>query len=88
MIGKTLAANSNQRDATTRLHMQHQDQSSSDSKQTFVAASYLPANCGTTIVDVTDMLYNGSLHSSPSGNDNESSSTGKKTVSTSSTAKI
>lgn len=87
MIGKTLAANSNRRDAITRLHMQHQDQSPPDSKQTFVAASYLPANCGTTTVDVTDMLYNGSLHSSSSKNDNESSSIRRKTVSTSSTAK-
>ncbi|KAE9537457.1 hypothetical protein AGLY_006480 [Aphis glycines] len=79
MIGKTLATNSNRRNAITRLHMQHQDQSPLDSKQTFVAASYLPANCSTTTVDVTDMLYNGSLHSFPSGNDNESSSTGRKT---------
>jgi len=87
MIGKTLAANSNRRDAITRLHMEHQDQSPFYSKQTFVAASYLPANCGTTTVDVMDLLYNGSLHSFPSGNDHESSSTGRKTVSTSSTAK-
>ncbi|KAF0760512.1 zinc finger protein 585A-like isoform X1 [Aphis craccivora] len=79
MIGKTLAANSNRRDAITRLHMEHQDQSPFYSKQTFVAASYLPANCGTTTVDVMDLLYNGSLHSFPSGNDHESSSTGRKT---------
>ncbi|XP_026814114.1 zinc finger protein 574-like isoform X2 [Rhopalosiphum maidis] len=78
MIGKTLAVNSNRRD-TTKMHMQHQDQPPLDSKQTFVAASYLPANCGTTTIDVTDVLYSGSLHLLSSGNDNASSSTGSKT---------
>ncbi|XP_025204714.1 zinc finger protein 778 [Melanaphis sacchari] len=78
MIGKTLAANSNQRDVT-RLHMQLRNQPSSDSKKTFVAASYLPANCGTTAVDVTDVLYSSNPHSSLSGNDNATSSTENKT---------
>jgi hypothetical protein len=69
------------------MHMQHRDQPPLDSKQTFVAASYLPANCGTTAIDVTDVLYSDSLHLLSSGNDNASLSAGSKTVSTSSTSK-
>lgn len=82
MIGKTLSAYSDRRD-TTRLHMQlHRDHPPSDGRQTFVAASYLPANCGTATFDVADVLCSGSLHSSPPESDNASSSTtGRKTVS-------
>jgi len=84
MIGKTLAAYRGRRD-DTRLHvMQHRDQPPSDGKQTFVAASYLPANCGTTTVDVADVLCSGSQHSLPPGSDDTSSPmTGSKTVSVS-----
>jgi len=85
MIGKKLAAYSDCRD-DTRLHMQHRDQPPLDGKQTFVAASYLPANCGTATVDVADVLCSGNLHSSPPGSDDASSATtGSKTVSASST---
>jgi len=81
MIGKTFAAYSDRRD-DTRLHMQHRDQCPSDGKQTFVAASYLPANCGTATVDVADVLCSGTPHSSKPGSDGASSSTtGSKTVS-------
>jgi len=81
MIGKTLAAYSDRRDTTIRLHMQlHRDRHPpSEGRQTFVAASYLPANCGTATLDVADVLCSGSLHSSPPGSDNASS--GSKTVS-------
>ncbi|CAI6350542.1 unnamed protein product [Macrosiphum euphorbiae] len=80
MIGKKLAAYSDRRD-DTRLHMQHRDQPPLDGKQTFVAASYLPANCGTTTLDVADVLCSGSLHSSPPGSDDVSSATtGSKTT--------